>query len=114
MDSDQPTVARDLLVAAGLLYEKSRGRQSSFSEFIKSLPSADSMPTNLPYWDELQLDALSTILSKHTIWKKLSLDLLQKVVSTRPDMFGNANLQMYLGIVNRLVTHRQWADDANP
>jgi len=85
--------SRDLTLAAGLLFERAKGRLSAFADYVASLPADKELPDNLVVWDDTQLNASASILSDVVLWRRLVLQGLHNIVHSRPRLFGSVDMQ---------------------
>lgn len=91
-NAHDPAVARDIAVAAGLLRERHLKGRSDFNAYVESMPTKAEQPDNLPWWDDAQLDALSSVLAKFSIWKRLTLESLMNIVASDVSLFGRQDI----------------------
>lgn len=107
-NAHDPAVARDIAVAAGLLREKHLMGRSDFNAYIESMPTKSEQPENLPWWDDAQLNALSSVLTKFSIWKRLTLESLLDIVASDVSLFGpqdRSDCQWALSVVVSRQVH---------
>lgn len=112
-----PSTARDVALAAGLLRERALGARSKFATYLASLPA--KAPENLALFDEVQLDALAAVLWDVVLWRRLVLQSVEGITGSRPSLFGDAeeaDCQWALAIVISRQVHGRFIpliDQAN-
>eukprot|EP00929_Paragymnodinium_shiwhaense_P120443 TRINITY_DN92394_c0_g1_i1.p1 TRINITY_DN92394_c0_g1~~TRINITY_DN92394_c0_g1_i1.p1 ORF type:complete len:439 (-),score=102.58 TRINITY_DN92394_c0_g1_i1:473-1789(-) len=101
-DPHEGGMARDVALAAGLLAEAS---QKSFELYFKTLP--EQAPSNLPLWDETQLNALSAVQWNVVTFKNLFISSLRDVVESKATLFSKNVGEEELAWAMSMVISRQ-------